>query len=519
MKQYRVVIAVMLLWSLCNAPRIAQPFKAGHDSYASSQWVAPAADHLKLGLGVTRGANVLAVNYSGKPTVYYSYSPLFSWLLAVPMVFGCPPLLAARLVAFAFFLWFLLSFWLFARNIWGNSVANVAVAVLAILPIALRYGLMVGQETMALGPTFSFLALYTSRQRRDSSWAAKAVAYGLISALSSWYNLVLIIPCMWAEWRRGNRRSAFTVGASVAGLAVLVPVGAIFASGIPVTSTLAHLHQRLGSGQYAPGVHTLGHLALAHRFVIWAFTEPAYFGTLAAVLAAGVLAVALIVRLRRLTPVRGDGWLLALAAYGMPFTLLFPNMATFHDFFMYLYTPLVAVCCALAVTSLNDRPDDVTRARVVQPMAAALLLVAIFATSTWLVRDQILPGPVDYQLRDLATALGRSAQGDTAMLGSVAVMGGLPDERLDLAHRDLPWPNPYVICLTGKTAYVCRNSAELSTLLGQLGPERPVVIVEQNRDLEPLPAGAVREEIGPFTVATWRTPARPATAPEEPKSR
>jgi hypothetical protein len=475
-------------------------------------WAGIASDHLKLGLQVTRGLNVQAVNYSGQPALYYSYSPLASWLLVLPLALGCPAPLAAHLVALPFFLWFLLALWLFSRNVWGETVANVAVAVLALLPLALRYGLMVQQETMALGPTFSFLALYTSPRPRRAGWSARMITYGLVAALLSWYNLVLILPCLWAEWRQGNRRSALTVAASVAGVSLLLPVAGLFLSGVPLATALAHLRFRLGNRQSVPGSPYLSHLALVHRFMVWSFTDSRYFGTLAAVLTAGVVLMALYVRLRKLTPVTGDGWLFALAAYGMPLTLFFPNWASPHDYFMYLYAPLVAVCCALAVTSLHDRPGDLPRSRLLQPAAAAFLLVAIFATSTWQVRAQLAPSSYDYDLQNLAATLGRVAQGQTVMLGSVGVMGPPTGERLDLADRDLTPPLPFVTFLTGKTAYVCRNASELATLLGQLPPAQPVVIVEKYHDLEPLPEGVMRQEIGLFTVATWRTPGRAAAA-------
>ena len=66
------VVAVMVLWALCNAPRIAQPFN-GHDSFGSSHYGAFGYNHLKLGLETTRGRNILAVRYDGAPIVYYSY--------------------------------------------------------------------------------------------------------------------------------------------------------------------------------------------------------------------------------------------------------------------------------------------------------------------------------------------------------------------------------------------------------------------------------------------------------------
>jgi hypothetical protein len=408
------------------------------------------------------------------------------------------------------FLWFLLSFWLFARNVWGPAVANISVAVVAILPITLRYCFFTQGECIGLGATFSALVMFTSPQPRDRGWTAKTALFGAFSALLSWYNWVILLPCLWLEWRRGNRRGAGTAGAVVTLIPGLLPAAIILSAGASGQGALEHLRARLSTGEMAPGVHPFSHLDLFHRFLIWCFGNPCFFGPLASGLTAAVLLWALLARLsRRQSSVPGDTWLLALALYGMPFTLLLPNMATYHDFFMELYAPVVAICCALAITALGQCPWWRGRSGAATAIAAVALLVAIATTASWPSRRDFLPVPLDYHKRDVSVVLGNLVTPESAVFGSVRVIGYLTDEDLQLASRDPVWMNPWAMCLTGKTAYVCRNSTELAVLLSQLAPGRPVVVVEQDGDLEPLPTGVVRHEIGPFTVATCQTPTHP----------
>jgi hypothetical protein len=106
----------------------------------------------------------------------------------------------------------------------------------------------------------------------------------------------------------------------------------------------------------------------------------------------------------------------------------------------------------------------------------------------------------------MAVALGQMVQPDTVILASARACDCKPEQvtaPLTLTDRDTPLA-PYVGCLTGKTAYLCRDRAELLALQRQLGPGRPVVIVEGSGELDPLPAGArTVRDFRPFTLAEY----------------
>jgi hypothetical protein len=140
------------------------------------------------------------------------------------------------------------------------------------------------------------------------------------------------------------------------------------------------------------------------------------------------------------------------------------------------------------------------------------LLAAVVTTSTWPARALYGPAPIDYWLRDLETTLGRIVGPDTVLLASPPIALDPGDEPLDLAHRELLIPTPYVFCLTGKTAYVVRNAAEARALIGQLRGSPEVVLVDRQGKLDPLPAGAEVYRFGWYTVARLRAAPEGATA-------
>ena len=515
-KQTWILLAVVVLWAGGNAPRLAGPLTTPpywHDLYNGSQDGAFAHNHLQLGLGVTRGANVWAVDYSGKPFVYYSYSPLASYLLALPMLGGVSLQVSVRLVAFLLFVWFLVAFWSFARNVWGVGVANVAVAVAALLPINLRYGLSSIWEVMAMGPLFSALALFASPRPRDRSWVRLTALCGTVAALFSWLAWLALLPCLWREVRRGHRRPALVTAAWVLAVPLAIQIWGIHVAALPLGSILGHLHDRMSGAAMTMGQAPISHVDLVQRFLIWCFKTPIFYGFLASGITAAVLVRAALGRLvRGMARVPGAGWLLLLTIYGVPFTLIARNMASWHDYFLILFAPLVALCCGIGASLLwRDRGRE-GRGTVGFSVTGICVVLAVGATATWPAAYVLRPAAGDAGLRDLAVALGAMVQPDSVLLASPRACDSQPEQvtaPLTLPARDTPLA-PYVGGLTGKTAYLCRNRAELLELQRQLGPGRPVVVVEGNGELDPLPPGArLRQDFPPFTVAEYP----PARAP------
>ena len=536
-RRYGAVALIVLLWVGLTAPRIAWPCHVGHEAYITSLYGTFAHNHLKLGLAVTHGTNVMALDYSGKPMGYYSWSPLASWLIAAPLAAGLPLQPAVKLVTFLFFLWFLVAFWAFARQVWGERVATVALAVLVVLPVNIRY---VFFAPCSLGPTFTALTLIASGRLGDRRGRFGAALCGVISGLLFWFDWLLLLPALAGAARRGAGRAAGVVAAWTLGVPVAVMAAALLAGGGGWREQVRHLLERLGGGRMSSGDVPVSYAVLLHRLGAWTLHSPYLFGPVASGVAVATMLWVLSCRLRRdRTPVPGDGWLWGLVAYGVPCTLLFRNMASDHDFFYQLYAPAVALCAGLAATRVADwigvaqasKPASggdaigVAQAskpasgdglggrrlgslryprRWALPLAALVLLAGVVATGTWPARSEYRPTPFDYWQRDLAATLGRIVGPDTVIFASPHVALDPGTEPLDLAHRELSVPTPWVFCLTGKTGYVCRDAAETRALIGQLPGPHEIVLVEREDQLAPLPAGAEVYRFGWYTVARFR---------------
>ncbi len=503
-RQFGPLIAVCCLWAAFNIPRVGQPFHGWIDSYVSSQIGAHAYNHLKWGLGVTHGANVWAVNYEGKPQIWYSVSPLASWLVALPLAAGVPLQPAVRLVLLLLSLWFLIGFWWFVRNVWGAYAANVAVAVAVVLPVSLQYGIAFGADNKAFGPLFTALALVTSGRRRDGRWLAAFGICGAIAVLFSWLSWLLLLPALGLEWRRGHRRLA--VGAAL--LVVLAPLVVhavpVLLSGITPATAAEHFAERVGGSQmHTQGRPPLSYPDLVHRLLVWSFTTPSFYGPLAATLGLGTLGAALGAALRgRRFRWPGTFWLLLLAAYALPYNLLARNVATYHESFMVLFVPAIGVCGGIVSAKWREWTGRRDRGGWAWVMPTALL-GGLLITATWPGRGAFLPAALDYELRDMALYLGEVMTPETVLVASAraADIPSLEGVPLALQARDRVIP-PFITCLTGRTAYVVTDATELTALLALLPSGRPVIVIQNKGDLEPLPGGLARRQFAEYTIVT-----------------
>ncbi len=508
MGRYGVLFIALAIWLAINAARLGQPFKPGHDAYISSQLGAYAYNHVKLGLRITRGANLAALDQQDQPRFYYSYTPLASWLLAIPMGLGVPFHPAVRLVtalSYGLFLGFL---WVFAQAVWGRKVAEVAALTAAVLPVSLQYGLACIWEVLSLAPLFGALALFASRRQRDWSWTVLVTLASVAAVMLSWLSWLLIIPGVVREFRRGNRRFATIVGI----LSIVAPTAlqlvALNATGISFGAFLSHCLERMSSAQWEDA-----RTVMSYRSLLRVFMErlSASMGPLPLGLTALVLITALVNALqRRSAPVSGRLWLLLLIIYALPPNLLARNVATYHDFFTILLVPVVAICTGIAFSRAFRRTSLGEESPGYSLIGVGLLLLAMLVTGVWPMREKLRTEPKDRDAQALAGELGRHAALGQVLVMSPGFIADQPRERppLTLAERDR-LPDPTFGCLTGRTALLCYDSQELPGLLAQLKPGQTAVVVQREGELEPLPAGSRRSRVGSYTLAECEAIAPP----------
>ena len=237
------LLAVLLVWNVHQIARFREPFKIGHEAWIGRQIGRTARNHLVLGLGVTKGANVTVVRDGGGLELHRSYSPLASWVVALPMAAGMPFHDAIRLPVLLSMNLFLASLWALACGRWGARVAGVAVVYAGLCPVLfLRYGLTCIFEILALGPFLAALALFARPTRSARAWAGIVVG-STIAAMFSWICWAGIIPCLLREAFRGRVRAAFAAGAIVVAVPLAIHFGtAAWASGDLREDVAAFVH-------------------------------------------------------------------------------------------------------------------------------------------------------------------------------------------------------------------------------------------------------------------------------------
>jgi hypothetical protein len=498
MRRFAVLSLVLLMWIALSIPRLSWPFHGGHDAFISSQLGQYAHNHLQQGLGVTKGANLTAVDYSGEPRYYYSYTPLASWLLAAPMALGVQFHTAVRTVTLCLSCLFLLGLWLFAGSVWGLKTANLTVTLMPFMLTMYIYGLSAIWEIMALGPLFCALALFSSRRPRNTWWFLGAILFCVCAVCLSWLCWLVILPCAWREVRSRRFAAGFTVGLSAIFLPIAWQLGALAATGISFAAFLSHCMDRMGATQWDYAAPVMGYKQLVGVFLDR--SQNAFGAILFSLSILGLIYVASYALCRRTRGELGAKWLLVLVVFGLPLNLLARNVATYHDFFPILFAPVVAILTAILFLVLFEQLVK-DKERQIHVPAFLSLLLAVSATTLWPCRDSILPNAGERVMQQLAIKLGDIVKADDVLLVSPGFVIAAPERRPSLAIPDRDFAlHPAYGALTAKTGLVCYDSQELSALATRMRGHR-IIVLDNESVLEPLPPGFQKQHMGGMVIA------------------
>jgi len=504
MRRYLALVVALLLWSAMNVPRIGQPFKLGHDAYVSSQFGAFAYRHATLGLKMTRGCLLTAIDYEGKPRFYSSYTPFASWLIALPMLFGLTLHTTVRLVTCLFYILFLISLWAFSRHVWGQRVANVAVMTAVVLPVSLRYGLSLYWD-MSFAPLFCALALYASPRPRTVRWAVATGLASTAAALTHWLSWLLIVPCVVREIRQGHRKLAATVGAAAVLIPLIVQVSALSVTGVPLSMFLTRVADRMGATQWQGAAPVMGYRQLLGTFIerMCYSLGPIPFGLMSV-----VTIVAIVAEMQRdpsLFPTRR--WLFLLWAYALPLGLLARNLVTYHDMTFYL-VPLAAISTGIAFKWGLDQPLQGRCRQLAVYSGAFLLLFSVAASGIWPIRASFAPTPDDYATREVARTLALRCRGIQPLVISPGCCAEWPTRATAGPPTDLKARERTVLpalgCLTSKMGIICYDPSEVPAIAASTREKGPVLLLARGRELDPLPTMSGQRTIGEYTIGVYR---------------
>ncbi len=493
-------LAILLPWDLYQGSRFSDPMKRGHEAWIGRQIGRTARNHVVLGLGTTKGANITTVHSDESLEIHRSYSPLASWLVAIPMALGVPFHSSIKLSVFVSMNLFFFSLWRFAGELWGRRVGLLATVFAATFPIVLfQYGLTCIFEILALGPLMASVALLARPERGRLGWIG-LVAMSISAVMNSWICWLVILPGLLVDFRRGNRVGAICVG----GLSVVIPTAVhLLTCGLAsgdlksdLIHFMGHVLERLSTrtDQGSPIGYSQVATLLWTRWIRGLGLVP--------MVCVSLCLVAIWSSRFRVT---GWYWFAVLFVFALPLNLA-PNIAYYHDFFVMLFVPVAAISCAYVTDCWIAQSRDDWRGRARVAFVLTLFLGLDVIPRTKLTRLS----PLDYEQEAICNEIGRMVEPGDFVIANDAFCFISDGHAQQVGVRLGVSPLPFFAGQMAQSVAVAMGTDEASRLAETAGPGRRVVIVEVGDKPWDLPSGFERLTPldNPLIIAIKRTPTR-----------
>jgi hypothetical protein len=472
---FAAFIAILLAWNAFQLSLFDKPQKWMLDVWISQQVGRTARNHLVLGLGRTKGANITGVKQDGTLIIHASYSPLASWTAAVPMALGVPFRASTKIVTIASMNLFFIAFWYVLRQHGNPWVASFGAAYAAMFPVTLlEYGQSCIFEILGLGPTFCAFALFSQPRRTPGIWLAIAMA-SILGVMYSWFDLMIVGPCILREVLVRGRREGLIIGA----LALVVPIAVHFtilvlASGStePIRSMFSHALERTGSVGDRSEVIRYTHVVY---MVVTRWKE--LLGTLA--FAATVLW--LIHQLIEWRKTEVGFTTAVLLAYGLPLNLVMRN-ASNHEFFIIMFAPLAALALA-RVSWIFLGSTGARESRLLLGMA--LVFLCFLYSDVWIVRFHAHRGEFDTRMAAIGDEVARNIRlGDFVIAGPSFVENPyLPDgSRLPAESQSREFIRDFgYFGQMAQGAFLAYDAADAANVMKWARPDQQIIILLQKQ--------------------------------------
>jgi hypothetical protein len=474
---------VLALWNAYQVGRLGEPMKIGPEAWIGRQIGRTGLNHLRLGLGTTKGTEVNTVWSDGRLELHPAYSPLASWTVAAPLALGVPFHLAVRLPVLVSFNLFLVGLWSLARCCWGARVALLALIFAALAPgVLFRYSLACIYEFLALGPLLCSLALL-ARPRRGRAADALAVVSAAAAVLYSWICWLAVVPGIGREWIQGRRRMAVALVLA----AVVFPTALHFTlAGLASGGLIALIGDFFGhiAERASTEIPQSGRAVTQTEIVQAMFTR--WIRTIGWIPLAGTLAGLAV--MRRARPA-GWGWPVALLVMALPLNLV-GNIAYLHPFFIILFVPAASLLTALTA----DRMARALKNSRLQVAALALLLMGFFALDVLPRRKASRPTAEDAEQSAIADAIGSTVRPGDLVIVNPIVCGLKGPAAASLGEDRERTPRPYYCGQMSQSVLVALDTTDAERLADRARPDQRVVILEVGQPAWDLPASFARIE-------------------------
>jgi len=474
------LILILIIWLSFQFYMMKKPLRDLHEGYINRQIGRTAHNHLVLGLSRTKGANVTVVRQDGTLDIHTSYSPLASWVTALPLRFGVPFDAATQGTAIVHVLVFLVAFRTFIYHLYGALRANVALAYAAFFPVVLFfYGRSCIFEVLGLGPLMVGLALLTQPKRNVLVWLSVAVAF-LLAVMYSWIFWLVALPCLVHEALDGSRRAAFVIGVIV----VLLPVAVHFGTILLASGSLRSFFRHIGERAAGIAGNSGRHLSYWEVAKVLLDRYRALIGS--------VGLVSTLFALCRCTAGSWSGhrpfWYSVLLVYAIPLNLLMRNLAFHHDFVIILFVPLAALAAAWLTCLASDALPESLSARC---LFWGGVMMSFFVCDIFPARHVLARGPECEVAQGICRAIGTLVDPGDFVILSPSFFDNVPGTRGSDEEREMI-PMPTYCGQMVQSAFLAFDERDVLKIASRARPDQRVVLLSRDQDFENHPQGFKR---------------------------
>jgi hypothetical protein len=358
-----LLLILLCAWALLTL-RIGSAW-FGHQD-ANGAWISVAVRNYQLhGFFLLGGSIDRNTDLTGGVVAYTHHPPLMVWLSALPALLVGYDETLIRWVAACCTMLGASALYVLARRLNGTRFAMWGAAFYLLTPMTAYFGRMPDHEAPALMFVLLFAAVLAEWPRRPTRarwWAL--LALGVLTAWTAWGGLIVVVALGAGALAVSRRRAPLLViGAAVAASVVVMYGYYLIFAPDAITDLISVWVWRTSTSSLDPGSVPFTAAQFVTRILMRLHTL--YTPSMLIIALVGVPVV-----------VRRGGWLrivlAALLAAGFGYTLIFPNAAYIHDYYLIYTAPGLAMLAAAGVTLLPGGAP-----RWLRPVTVGLALVAL----------------------------------------------------------------------------------------------------------------------------------------------
>lgn len=359
------VILLLIFWQLLLI-HLNAPWFGHHD--ANGVWLSAVSRNYRT-YGIGEIGLIPVLNRGAIPPEtalrYVRHPPLVPWLVTLAHnVFGDHEL-SARMVSIIGTMIATAAFYVMCRRVYNQRTALLCLIFFAFTPMLFYFGRMPNHEPVSLAFLLIFLAAFVnwSRQPTRARWRLMIVM-AVLAVWTAWATFFFIVLLGVFGWLKGFQRRRMvllivTAGLSVVSVAVFYQL--VYPDSLRLlvegfvwrTSTLSELSEDFTWGEFA------------YQTVIYMLPHVTF-----AVFLLGLVGI-----VPTLRQARGShqALLLALAAAGLAYIIVFRSASYVHDYYKIYLMPFLAIAAANTVMLALKKPKI---RRFAQPAIISLFIVS-----------------------------------------------------------------------------------------------------------------------------------------------